>query len=203
MRLRTHTNPFHFYKRMEKINLPGIFPHYSGILDIEIGFGTGLFGRQWAKQHPDRCMIGLEIRKEAVAVAIKRTENEDLSNLHLIHGKGEIFLEDCLEDNVVDKVFIFHPDPWFKHYHHKRRVIQVYFLEILKKKLKETGLFYLSTDVPELWTYMMSLITKSGLFVLIEDPLFWSHFYQTEWQGMSKNRSQFYGTFKKIILEEP
>ena len=183
---------------MERIDLYEVFPDYQGCLDVEIGFGTGLFGRSWASLHPQRHLIGLEIRKEAVKVAIQRSEA--LKNLALIHAKGEIFLEDCLEDESIDHLFLFHPDPWFKHYHHKRRVIQPSFLKIIREKLKKTGKFYISTDVEDLWIYMKEILISSLLFKEVEDFDFWDYYYKTEWNILSKTqkRSEYYGTFQII-----
>ena len=41
-----------------------------------------------------------------------------------------------LDDESIDKFQIFFPDPWHKAKHHKRRIIQQAFVQLLLRKLK-------------------------------------------------------------------
>ena len=40
----------------------------------------------------------------------------------------------------------FYPDPWPKRKHHKRRLLQKDFIDLINKKLKQNGTFYFKTD---------------------------------------------------------
>ena len=51
-----------------------------------------------------------------------------------------------LPDNILDKVQIFFPDPWHKKKHHKRRIVQTSFLDLLSRKLKTNGTVHIATD---------------------------------------------------------
>ncbi|MBT3261425.1 tRNA (guanosine(46)-N7)-methyltransferase TrmB [bacterium] len=198
MRVRTHTNPFNYYHRLEKIVLADIFKNTKCSLDLEIGFGRGVFLRNYAQLNPERNIIGVEIRKVVVEILQKKIAAGDLHNVFLVHGNGEIFLEDALEDNAVDRVFIFHPDPWFKKRHYKRRVINEKFLETCVRKMKNGAKLYLSTDVAELWEYMEDFLKKHPSFSLVQDDVFWQTYYQTHWQDFSQkdHRSCFLGVFQ-------
>jgi len=200
MRVRTHTNPFNFYTRLEKLDFASIFPNKSGELDLEIGFGRGSFLRQWAKLHPDRNIVGVEIRKNIVAELEVEVRTENLTNTHLILGNGEIVLEDCFDDKSITNIFLFHPDPWFKKSHHKRRVIRPQFLEAVCKKLKQNGKLYISTDVTPLWEAMEETLLTSGYFKKIEDSHFWQNIYTSNWHVLSeKQKRDFnFGTFSLI-----
>jgi tRNA (guanine-N7-)-methyltransferase len=98
----------------------------------------------------------------------------------------------------LDRVFVFHPDPWFKKRHHKRRVINESFLSLLKPKLTANAVLYVSTDVEPLWEAMMESIEASQLFTPYQDPAFWENSYHTHWQQFSQreNRTSFTGAFK-------
>ena len=149
-RIRTHTNPFNYFERMKPIDFREKFPELKS-MDCEIGFGRGIFLREWAKSYPERLMVGVEVRKQIVAVLQERCDKEELDNVSLIHGQGLIFLEDSLPKKALDNVFIFHPDPWFKKRHHNRRVVSDKLLSVIADRLTDDGLLHISTDVSELW----------------------------------------------------
>ena len=43
-------------------------------------------------------------------------------------------------------MLMFYPDPWPKRKHHKRRLFQPNFLNLIHSKLKKNGIFYFKTD---------------------------------------------------------
>lgn len=200
MRVRTHVNPLTYINRMEKINYSEFLPNFdTKPLDFEIGFGNGLFLKTYSQKHPERNLIGIEIRKPLALEVKSEFENEKIDNAYILHGKAEICFEDTIADNSLDKIFLFHPDPWVKRHHHKRRVIQPAFLNIIYSKLKIGGKFYVSTDVLDLWLYMEKIIKISGKFDTISGDDFWTEDYLTHWDTYSKkdNRTISYGTFLK------
>jgi tRNA (guanine-N7-)-methyltransferase len=197
MRVRTHTNPLNFHERLKSLNLEAIFPTSSDALDFEVGFGRGIFLRHWAKTFPERNIIGVEVRKNIVSILNERIKKENIENTHLIHGSAEIALEDTLADHSLDNIFVFHPDPWFKKRHHKRRVVRPQFLKLAAKKLKPGGKLYVSTDVTPLWEGMMESISESP-FKEVKDEKFWTDIYTTHWHTYreEENRDFNFGTFE-------
>ncbi len=200
MRVRTHTNPFNYHERIDPLDLNHHFTDFSGQLDVEVGFGRGIFLRHYAQRHPDRHLLGIEVRKNMVDILNKRLTKQAIQNVHLVHHNGEIVIEDGLGDNSIDNIFVFHPDPWFKKRHHKRRVINPQFLSICQKKLKMKGKLFISTDVASLWEDMQdSCNQQSGFKYCPEDP-FWAADYRTHWQEFSEQdkRSHFEACYQKI-----
>ena len=119
-----------------------------------------------------------------------------LHNLKTLHCNGEILLRDALDDNVIENLFIFHPDPWFKTRHHKRRVINSNSIKLIKKKLTSEGKLHFSTDVKSLWEASKETILKEN-FKLIDYNHFWEDDYITHWNKFSDkdNRITYKGTF--------
>tara|TARA_A100001015_G_C14867383_1_gene662918 strand:- start:263 stop:868 length:606 start_codon:yes stop_codon:yes gene_type:complete len=193
-RLRTHTNPLNIRHRFEKDWINSI--NKTSFLDIEIGCGRGVFLRDWAKQNLNRTIVGIEVRKSIVDILQDRIKNDDLPNATIIHGNGHYFLQDGVENNTIDRLFIFHPDPWFKKRHHKRRVINHEFLNIAAKKLKPEGKLCISTDVKELWEEIQSNL-KNANFKEVKDEYFWENQYNTHWHTFSEkeNRSLYFESF--------
>jgi tRNA (guanine-N7-)-methyltransferase len=203
MRVRTHSNPLNYFHRMEKIDFSRIFPNFSGTIELEIGFGRGLFLRHYAKLHPEINLVGIEVRKSITGILKEKLTKENINNLHLIHGNGQILLEDSLGDFSCKNIFVFHPDPWLKTRHHKRRIINQKLLNIACKKLCPKGNIYITTDVESLWQDMQTqieLFNKSQTnykFKKTEDQEFWQSKYKTHWHEFSQKdqRDFFFGVF--------
>jgi tRNA (guanine-N7-)-methyltransferase len=56
-------------------------------------------------------------------------------------------------------VLLFFPDPWHKKRHHKRRIVQPEFLDLLAKKIKPGGLIHMATDWEDYAIHMMNVLT--------------------------------------------
>ena len=63
----------------------------------------------------------------------------------------------------LDKVCVFFPDPWPKTRHHKRRLIQLAFVELIAKKLKLGGCLHLATDWENYAEHMLEVLNLSSL----------------------------------------
>ena len=187
MRVRTHTNPLSYNQRFTQLEIEKLFPVFQNKLDFEIGFGRGGFVENYARHNPERFIVGCEVRKAMLDELKERIKTNDLVNILPILGNGQICLEDMFTDHSLDNVFIFHPDPWLKRRHQKRRVITPQFLSLVAQKLKSHGRLYISTDVETLWHDMQTVIMASNLFAETADPQFWVNYYQTHWDSYKKD----------------
>ena len=89
MRVRTHANPFNYIDRMKRVDFSTVFPNFTGTLDLEIGFGRGVFIRHYATRFPDRSILGVEVRKPLVDILTERLAQDGLKNIYAVHGTGE------------------------------------------------------------------------------------------------------------------
>ena len=202
MRIRTHTNPFNYYQKMDHIFVTDMVKDPSLPLDLEIGFGRGRFLRQWSIKYPNRNIIGVEVRKNITELLQKRLIRDNLiDNTYAIHGSGERVLKDIIDDGILDTIFVFHPDPWFKKKHHKRRFIRPDIVNLMAKKLKPEGHLHLSTDVISLWEAMLDTMENSPLFSKINNHSFWKEDYTSHWHEFSERdkRSLNWMSFKKTL----
>jgi tRNA (guanine-N(7)-)-methyltransferase len=197
MRIRTHTNPLSCINHFEKLDASSVLPDFKGKLDFEIGFGQSSFILNHASLNQDRLVVGIDVRKKTVDLMHERVTQKNIKNIHLTHGNGSVCLAEMFENESLDNIFIFHPDPWLKKRHHKRRLINPDFLSIAQTKLKHDGKIYVSTDVDFLWTEVLATFESNPNFSKIEDVEFWTNYYQTRWHEISreKNRQTFFATF--------
>lgn len=199
MRVRTHTNPFSYRQRFEKQNWHEVFENFRGLLDYEIGCGRGVFVMNYAQANPDRGIVAIDIRKTIVELLEEKVKESNVENVLPVWGNGQICLEDMFTDESLDRIFIFHPDPWAKDRHSNRRVLNNLLLDTAVKKLKPDGVMYISTDVQVLWEEMTEIIKTHGAFEQFDDPEFWDRFGRTRWDEISEEnkREVFCGVFRK------
>lgn len=128
------------------IKLDSFFPNTNEKLVLEIGFGNGKSLAEMAQNHPDINYVGIEVHKPGVGALLMEIERLQLTNLKCIHHDAIEVLEYMITDNSLDIVQLFFPDPWPKKKHHKRRIVNKAFLDLVTAKLKANGCFHMATD---------------------------------------------------------
>ena len=90
--------------------------------------------------------IGCEVFAAGVGALSKRLHDMNLKNVRIFRHDAVEVVRDMLQDNSLDGVHIFFPDPWRKARHHKRRLINESFLKLLVPKMKKDAYFHCATD---------------------------------------------------------
>ena len=126
-------------------------------LVIEIGFGNGEATWRMARDEPEKNFIGIEVHKPGVGHLLQALETHGIDNVRIAREDAVEFIGDRIEDAGIDEVRIYFPDPWPKKRHHKRRIIQAAFLDLLARKLKPGALLHLATDWQPYAEYMLEV----------------------------------------------
>lgn len=113
---------------------------------IEIGFGNGASLAEMAKNQPDTDFLGIEVHRPGVGQLLNLIEQNGLSNLRVACTDAVELLKHRIADNSLDRLQLYFPDPWHKKRHHKRRIIQPDFVNLLAKKIKLGGHLHMATD---------------------------------------------------------
>lgn len=129
-------------------------------LEIEIGCGKGKFLVGRAAANPAVRFRGIEKAGKWMRRGAKRGEKKGLSNLEFIRGDVWEILEQGIARESVDIFHIYFPDPWPKRRHHKRRLIQPEFLEILYLRLKKGGLVEIATDDTDYYRHISDAVRE-------------------------------------------
>lgn len=126
---------------------------------VEIGFGMGTSLLSMAKDNPHLNYIGIEVHKAGVGSLVADLHDHQLSNVRIVaHDAVEVF-QSQLEDHSLSGVQIFFPDPWHKKRHHKRRLIQPEFIQLLVKKIKQGGFIHCATDWEEYAEHILHVLS--------------------------------------------
>lgn len=127
---------------------------------VEIGFGMGHATWQIAKNNPEHDYLGIEVHLPGVGALLMQMRDNDVNNLRIIrHDAVEVF-KNMLADDILDGIHIYFPDPWHKKRHHKRRIIQTPFVELLAQKLKPGGYIHLATDWEDYALWMLDILNQ-------------------------------------------
>ncbi|AWK81012.1 tRNA (guanosine(46)-N7)-methyltransferase TrmB [Photobacterium damselae] len=129
----------------ELLDLKEVFGREAPVV-LEIGFGMGASLVEMAKNAPEKNFIGIEVHSPGVGACLMAAEAEGLTNLRVMcHDAVEVF-EHMLPEQSLDTLQLFFPDPWHKARHHKRRIVQPEFAQMIRSKLKIGGIFHMATD---------------------------------------------------------
>jgi tRNA (guanine-N7-)-methyltransferase len=115
-------------------------------LVLEIGFGMGDATAAVAAAQPERDFVGVEVHEAGVGALLRRIGQAGLTNLRIVRHDAVEVLRTMIAPGALAGVHIWFPDPWHKARHHKRRLIQPAFVELLVSRLAVGGYLHCATD---------------------------------------------------------
>jgi tRNA (guanine-N7-)-methyltransferase len=131
---------------------------------IEIGIGDGETLLALARQRPEADFLGVEVHSPGIGHCLLGIEAGSLTNVRLVSHDAVEVLSHQVADGSLDEALLYFPDPWPKKRHHKRRIVQPDFVELLARKLKPGGVFRLATDWAPYAGHMLDVIRQSPSF---------------------------------------
>lgn len=131
---------------------------------LEIGFGMGDSLLQQALQYPENNYLGIEVHRPGIALLLTQIKKNKLKNIKVIYADATEVLARSIPTHSLDLVQIFFPDPWPKTRHHKRRLVQAKFIELLHEKLKLNGKLHLATDWQDYAQQMLKILENTPLW---------------------------------------
>ena len=171
--MRQHVNPLsRNFNQIERIpSLVEMFGDPKLNLHLDIGCASGDFLFDLALVNTSWNYLGIEIRERLVKTAKSKVREREINNLYFVFGNAINILNDVqskfIMKNVKSVSFNF-PDPWFKKRHHKRRVVQPEFINLLSNSLPKGSLIFIKTDVKDLFDYMDCSISSNFNFQKID-----------------------------------
>ena len=133
---------------------------------LEIGFGNGETLVEMAAANPDANYLGIEVHTPGVGHCLLKAREAGVNNLRLIVHDALEVLNHQVPDSSLARVNLYFPDPWPKKRHHKRRIVQLPFLQLIANKLASNGLFNIATDWAEYAEHIDDIFFPIGSFHL-------------------------------------
>lgn len=151
------------------IDLDAVFGHRAPRM-MEIGFGMGEALLEMAARHPERDYLGVEVYEPGIGGVLARLRELGLGNVRILRGDVVEILAARLPDASLDAALLYFPDPWPKKRHHKRRLVQPLFAELVCAKLKPGGRFELATDWEDYAEQMLRVLDDTPGLVNLAGP---------------------------------
>ncbi|QDU84275.1 tRNA (guanine-N(7)-)-methyltransferase [Planctomycetes bacterium Pla163] len=132
-------------------------------VELEIGSGKGTFLVQEAAARPESNFFGIEYMKKYSYYGADRCRRAGLSNVRTFAGDAVGFVTDRIPDASVRIVHVYHPDPWPKARHHKRRIVRAETLAQFERILEPGGELRVVTDHPEYAEWIAGVLATSSM----------------------------------------
>jgi tRNA (guanine-N7-)-methyltransferase len=136
---------------------------------LEIGFGNGDNLVAMAAAAPERNFLGIEVHEPGVGHCLLQSAKTGVQNLRVMQQDAVEVLGNRIPDASLDRINLFFPDPWSKKRHHKRRIVQPEFVQLLARKLRPGGMFHVATDWPDYAEHIAEVMTAAAEFNELPD----------------------------------
>ncbi|RAJ29670.1 tRNA (guanine-N7-)-methyltransferase [Kitasatospora sp. SolWspMP-SS2h] len=141
------------------LDLPELFAGRP--VTLEIGFGMGDTTAAMAAADPSAGILAADVHTPGHGNLLQFLERDGSENVRLAAGDAVILLRDMLPDASLAGLRVFFPDPWPKPKHHKRRLIQASFLDLVLPRLAPGALVHCATDWEPYAEQMLAVLGAS------------------------------------------
>jgi tRNA (guanine-N7-)-methyltransferase len=156
--------PAHYFRELEmaEIRRPG------RPLEVDLGCGDGSFLMEMARHHPERDFIGVERLLGRARKVCRKLTRQGLENARVLRLESRYVVEWLLPAASVSRLHLLCPDPWPKVRHHRRRLVQIEFLDAVRRVLEPGGEFLFMTDHEEYFRWAEEKVAEFGKFERLE-----------------------------------
>jgi len=143
-------------------------------VELEIGTGKAGFLLRRAQAHPERNFLGIEWANEFYRYAVDRMQRWRVPNVRMLRTDAAHFIRVVCPRDSLTALHVYHPDPWPKKRHHKRRLFQPAFVDAAAACLEPGGRWAVQTDHAEYFGIIAALLRGHPALeeVPFDDPEF-------------------------------
>jgi tRNA (guanine-N7-)-methyltransferase len=134
----------------------------AGPVEIEVGFGKGLFLLTAAESCTGVNFVGIEIARKYQLFTATRLAKRRFRNVRLVKADARQFLRDHVATGSCRAIHVYFPDPWWKKRHFKRRVFTQEFVAECARVLRSGARLHIVTDVADYFQLITELLAKES-----------------------------------------
>ena len=138
-----------------------------GLLEVEIGSGKGGLLLARARANPTVRLLGIEWASKYYRSCADRMARWGLRNVRVMRTDAKHFFLHHLAGACVSVLHVYHPDPWPKARHHKRRLIDAAFVSAVERVLQPGGRWFIQTDHAEYFEIIKESVAAADRLVEI------------------------------------
>ena len=154
--------------------LTGVYGHYQpegGVVELDLGCGSGTYTCQLAKLYPGSTVLGADVMLGRLRKVVRRAERCGADNLTVLRVEARSLLAKMLPDSSIDRIHLLCPDPWPKGRHRGHRLLASDFTTQIHRVLKTDGIFHFSSDDEYYRDAVGRVLTDSGLFAPCDEAI--------------------------------
>ena len=151
----------------KRLDLASLYKRKAPII-LEIGFGNGETLVEEAIENPKNNYFGIEVHKPGIGHCLLKIKKSRISNIKLSSHDAIEVINDQIKENTLERINLYFPDPWPKKRHHKRRIVQPAFLDMIANRLKEGGTLNIATDWVAYAKHIDEVFSHSDHFICTE-----------------------------------
>jgi tRNA (guanine-N7-)-methyltransferase len=137
-------------------------------LEVELGAGKGTWLVRQAVTRPETCFFAIEWASRFLRQMRARVAKRGLPNMRVCRADvGDVVA--ALPTGTVNLFHNYHPDPWPKKRHHKRRLIQPSFAKLLASRMKPGAYLHVATDWEDYADWILGVLSAEPLLANTAD----------------------------------
>jgi tRNA (guanine-N7-)-methyltransferase len=145
-----------------------LFPKPAALV-LELGCGHGHFLAAYAAAHPATPCLGVDLITLRIARAQRKQTRLRLPNLAFLKADALETLAALPARVKLAGIFVLFPDPWPKHRHHERRLLQPSLLDALAARALPGAWLALRTDHREFFDWARANLAAHPAWTLAPD----------------------------------
>ena len=157
-----------------------------GRILFEAGCGHGHWLTSYAEKHPEQVCVGIDLIAGRIRKSLQKRDKRGLGNLHFFKAELGEFLEVLPQHIRFDLTILLFPDPWPKARHHRRRMVQVTFLDEVARRTDPGGHLCFRSDDTDYCEWTLSHLQSHPEWE-IDSAAKWPHEIETYFQGMMES----------------
>jgi len=127
----------------------------TSCLDLEIGLGNGLHFAHYASTHPERGIIGIELKYKPLIQSIRRALKAGAKSARVIRYHA-FNLDLIFEPNELNDIFVFFPDPWTSPRKVSNRILNPRMIGLLYNLQRPNSKLFFKTDSQEAFEWSLT-----------------------------------------------
>ena len=165
-------------------------------LDLEIGVGNGEHFAFYAKNHPHRSLVGIDLKYKPLVQSIRRALNGGCKNARVVRFNA-LDIQELFNPGELNHIFIYFSDPWVTPRKPKKRILSEDFLKQTTFLQKEGSSIQFKTDSEEYFFWAKENALKNKNYSLKKESLNLHDLHESE-----AEKENFVTTFERIFLKQ-
>jgi tRNA (guanine-N7-)-methyltransferase len=136
-------------------------------MDLEIGTGNGTHFQHHTLKHPERCVVGIELKYKPLIQTIRGCLRKGATNARICRYHA-MNVDLMFEPNELNNIYIHFPDPWVSPRKPKNRFVNARVLDWLYELQRPGSYLDFKTDSREYYLWSMEQIRTSKYKIVFE-----------------------------------